>query len=164
MDDTLFLAELQKIERKMMAKALRLTQGCSERAQELLQATVVRAYTKKELFMPDSEFHLWMGKIMKNLFLNEQRSERLRDEYRCLYDTTADDWDFALYECDNQLLLNEVFEQLNGLSNDISVPLSMFAEGYTYSEISQALGVPMSIVRNRIRAARLILKQVFVGE
>ena len=72
MDDTAFLFELSRVENKSMGYAMSLTQYCEDDAQELFQATVVRAYTKKELFTPGSRFDLWIGRIMKNIYLNER--------------------------------------------------------------------------------------------
>ena len=47
MDDTEFLFELSRVESKLMSYAMALTQYCIDDAQELYQATVVRAYTKR---------------------------------------------------------------------------------------------------------------------
>jgi DNA-directed RNA polymerase specialized sigma24 family protein len=52
MDDTAFLFELNRVENKLMGYAMSLTRYCEDDAQELFQATVVRAYLKKELFTP----------------------------------------------------------------------------------------------------------------
>ena len=85
MDDTAFLFELSRVENKLMGYAMSLTQYCEDDAQELFQATIVRAYMKKGLFTPGSRFDLWIGRIMKNVYLNElvaaQRNTTFDKEY-----------------------------------------------------------------------------------
>ena len=56
MDDTAFLFELSRVESKLMSYAMALTQYRTDDAQELFQATVVRAYIKRALFVSGTRF------------------------------------------------------------------------------------------------------------
>ena len=58
MDDTTFLIELQNVSSKLNNYAMYLTQGRTEDARELFQATVVRAYIKQKYFTPGTRFDL----------------------------------------------------------------------------------------------------------
>ena len=154
MDDTAFLFELSRVENKLMGYAMSLTRYCEDDAQELFQATVVRAYTKKGLFTPGTRFDLWIGRIMKNIYLNErvaaQRNTTFDKEYS----------PYSSHFIDSRLEFGEVCALIDCLPHDISLPLRMYADGYKYHEIADALGIPMSSVKNRIRAARIHLRRL----
>ena len=155
MEDTAFLFELSRVENKLMGYAMSLTQYCEDDAQELFQATVVRAYTKKELFTPGSRFDLWIGRIMKNIYLNErvaaQRNTTFDKEYSLAHS-------HQFIDC--RLEFGEVCTFIDCLSHEISFPLRMYADGYKYHEIADSLGIPMSSVKSRIRAARIHLRRL----
>ena len=152
MNDTAFLFELNRVENKLMGYAMSLTQYCEDDAQELFQATVVRAYMKRELFTPGTRFDLWIGRIMKNVYLNErvaaQRNTMFDKEYSLAHS-------HQLIDC--RLEFGEVCALIDCLPHEISLPLRMYADGYKYHEIADALGIPRSNVKNRIRAARIHL-------
>ena len=155
MDDTAFLFELSRVENKLMGYAMSLTQYFEDDAQELFQATVVRAYTKKELFTPGTRFDLWIGRIMNNIYLNElvaaQRNTTFDKEYSLAHS-------HQVIDC--RLEFGEVCTFIDCLPHDISLPLRMYADGYKYHEIADALGIPLSSVKNRIRAARIHLRRL----
>ncbi len=157
MDDTTFLIELQNVSSKLNDYAMYLTLGRTEDACELFQATVVRAYIKRKYFIPGTRFDLWAQRIMRNIFLNErlsaQRRVRIEVEY-CREQTTGDETFYHLE-------FHDVSRIIARLLPEFSVPLKMYAQGYKYCEISLALGLPMSTVKNRIRAARLMLRRAF---
>ena len=134
-----------------------LTQYCIDDAQELFQATVVRAYTKRALFTPGTRFYSWIERIMKNVFLNgcvdAQRNmalENVRHSDCALFSSSTD----------NRLEFNEVCTLICRLPSEVALPLRMYAHGYKYCEIAVALNLPMSSVKNRIRAARVYLRRL----
>ena len=156
MDDTEFLFELSRVESKLMGYAMALTQYCTDDAQELFQATVVRAYTKRVLFIPGTKFYSWIERIMKNIYLNgcvvAQRNMML--------DKAHSDYGSYSFCTDNRLEFNEVCTLIGRLPSEVALPLRMYACGYKYCEIADALNLPMSSVKNRIRAARIYLKRL----
>ena len=157
MNDTTFLIELQNISNKLKSYAMYLTQGRTEDARELFQATVVRAYIKRKYFTPGTRFDLWAERIMRNIFLNErltaQRRARIENSDYNYYRT--DDAADALLE------FRDVARIIAKLPPEFSTPLIMYARGHKYCEIALTLGLPLSTVKNRIRAARLLLKRAF---
>ena len=157
MDDTEFLFELSRVEGKLMGYAMALTQYCTDDAQELFQATVVRAYTKRVLFTPGTRFYSWIERIMKNIYLNG-----CVDAQRNMALENVRNYDCALFSSctDNRLEFNEVCTLIGRLPSEVALPLRMYACGYKYCEIAVALNLPMSSVKNRIRAARIYLKRL----
>ena len=134
-----------------------LTQGRTEDARELFQATAVRAYIKRKYFTPGTRFDLWAERIMRNIFLNErlaaQRRARMENADYNYYRT--DDAADALLE------FRDIARIIAKLPPEFSTPLIMYAQGHKYCEIALTLGLPLSTVKNRIRAARLLLKKAF---
>ena len=157
MDDTEFLFELSRVESKLMGYAMALTQYCTDDAQELFQATVVRAYTKRALFIPGTRFYSWIERIMKNIYLNG-----CVDAQRNMALENVRNYDCALFSSctDNRLEFNEVCTLIGRLPPEVALPLRMYAHGYKYCEIAVALNLPMSSVKNRIRAARVYLRRL----
>ncbi len=157
MDDTTFLIELQNISNNLNNYAMYLTQGRTEDARELFQATVVRAYIKRKYFTPETKFDHWAQRIMRNIFLNEQIAAQRR--------ARIENADYNYYRTDDAadalLEFHDVSRIIARLPPEFSTPLKMYAQGYKYCEIALALGLPMSTVKNRIRAARLLLKMAF---
>ena len=157
MNDTNFLIELQNVSSKLNNYAMYLTQGRTEDARELFQATVVRAYIKRKYFTPGTRFDLWAERIMRNIFLNErlaaQRRARIENADYNYYRT--DDAADALLE------FRDIARIIAKLPPNFSTPLIMYAWGYKDCEIALTLGLPLSTVKNRIRAARLLLKKAF---
>ena len=156
MDDTTFLLELSRVEGKLMSFAMTLTGHCIDDAQELFQATVVRAYMKRALFTPGTRFGFWIERIMRNVYLNESVAARRRAAF-------CEEVCYAYVDSvftDNRLEFNEVCTLIERLPSEVALPLRMYSQGYKYNEIADALNLPMSSVKNRIRAARIYLKRV----
>lgn len=155
MDDTTFLAELQKVTAKLTHCAACLTQGRTGDAEELLQATVVRAYIKRDYFISGTRFDLWAERIMRNIFLNECRlsQRKAATEYLDYYEHISPASNDKLLE------YSDVCRLIERLPSECSAPLRMYSCGYKYCEIAQILNLPMSTVKNRIRAARLLLRK-----
>ena len=77
MDDTTFLIELQNISNKLNNYAMYLTQGRTEDAHELFQATVVRAYIKRNISLPAHYSTFGLSELCETFFLTNvsRRSE-----------------------------------------------------------------------------------------
>ena len=160
MDDTTFLLELGRVEGRLMSYAMALTQHCEDDAQELYQSTVVRAYIKRNLFTSGTNFKFWIERIMKNVYLNDSVTAHHRltvrkEDYSGYFDFTADS-----ILADERLEFNEVCSLMESLPAAVAIPLRMYVRGYKYNEIADALNLPMSSVKNRIRAARIYLKRL----
>ncbi|MBR5335750.1 MAG: RNA polymerase sigma factor [Bacteroidaceae bacterium] len=161
MDDKDFLFELGRVEDKLMAYAMALTRYSVDDARELFQATVVRAYIKRELFAPGRRFGFWIGRIMKNVYLNEFVSVRCR-EFIPNDGVLSDSLDFLLYtSCiEDTLELSEVCSLIGRIPSEVSLPLIMYAHGYKYCEIADALNIPIGSVKRRINTARKHLRRL----
>ncbi len=140
--------------------ALRLTRNGDD-ANDLVQETLVKAYTNREKYSDGTNLKAWLFTIMKNTFITQYQRMLRRKTF---IDTT-----------DNLHYINSSEAiQLNGgersfVHEDISmalahteemyrVPFLLYFEGYKYHEIAEELNLPIGTVKNRIHIARKTLK------
>lgn len=127
-------------------------------AKDLYQNTILRALERWECYRPGSNIRAWATTVMYRLFVAGLRSAASRE--RCL----------ARYsERNTQTHRPPVVER--GASLEFldallgSVPegaremILMLAQGYRYTEIADAFGLPVGTVKGRIHLARRRLRE-----
>ena len=135
-----------------------LTRG-ADRADDLVQDTLVRALTKGHLWQPGTDIRAWLFTIMHNQYVNMVRRE-MRDSATVdleqlsstLVATTDPTVGRQLVELDRALarLPDEQRE----------VILLVGLEGMAYESAAQILGVPIGTVRSRLSRGRDSLRQL----
>ena len=132
--------------------ALSLTTN-SERADDLLQETFLKALTYRDKFRPDTNFKAWMYTIMKNTFINDyRRSVKTKKKF----DGTSNDFhlifskDKVYPSPDSFYSTKEINNKIDGLEKEYKVPFTMFLDGYKYKEIADKLELPLGTVKSRI--------------
>lgn len=140
--------------------ALKLTKD-REDANDLLQETIVKAYTNREKFAEGTNLKAWMYTIMKNTFItNYQRMMR-----RNTFIDTTDNLHF-INSSDSQITnkaingfaMDDISEAIENLQDVYKVPFMMHFTGFKYHEIAEKLEIPIGTVKNRIHIARKELK------
>lgn len=132
--------------------ALKLTRNVSD-ADDLVQATILRALEKSHLFETGTNLFRWMSKIMYNLFISSYRR-------RVKFETQYDPESFIALERvesvqDSQIEFKQVEEAMEHLSKDHREILIMICiQGMPYAEVSEELGIPVGTVRSRLSRAR----------
>lgn len=132
--------------------ALSLTTN-SERADDLLQETFLKALTYRNKFRPDTNFKAWMYTIMKNTFINDyRRNVKIKKNF----DGASNDFhlnhskDYAYPAPDSFYSTKEINENIDALESEYKVPFTMFLDGYKYKEIADELELPLGTVKSRI--------------
>lgn len=132
--------------------ASKLAQNAAE-ADDLLQATLLRALEKKHLFQTDTDLFKWTSKIMFNLFVTDYRRKQR-------FETQYDPESYIISQSINasqdvQMELADVERAMAELSDDHRDILVMVgAQGMSYQEVADALKVPVGTVRSRLSRAR----------
>lgn len=140
--------------------AIRLTKDKDD-ALDLLQETVLKAYSNREKFAEGTNLRAWLYTIMKNTFItNYQRMVRRN--------TFIDNTDNLHYinSSDNiienlaysSFALKDINEAIETLDETYRTPFLMHFRGYKYYEIADKLAIPIGTVKNRIHIARKELK------
>jgi RNA polymerase sigma factor (sigma-70 family) len=151
---------LNKISSSLKPFALRLTKD-DEAANDLLQETVLKAFTNREKFTDGTNLKAWLYTIMKNTFItNYQRMVR-RNTF---IDTTENLHYINSSENISENLayssfaMKDINKAIKKLDDAYRVPFMMHFRGFKYHEIAEKLQIPIGTVKNRIHIARKELK------
>jgi RNA polymerase sigma-70 factor (ECF subfamily) len=160
MTATEFGYALHKIAHSLKPFALKLTKDMEE-ANDLLQETVLKAFTNRDKFTEGTNLKAWLYTIMKNTFItNYQRLVR-----RNTFIDTTDNLHY-INSSDNLIgntaystfALEDIYRAIDKLDEPYKRPFLMHYRGFKYYEIAERLGIPIGTVKNRIHIARKELK------
>ena len=135
-----------------------LTRG-ADRADDLVQDTLVRALTKGHLWQPGTDIRAWLFTIMHNQYVNMVRRE-MRDsatvDIEQLSSTLVATTDPTV---GRQLVeLDRAFARLPDEQREVILLVGL--EGMAYESAAQILGVPIGTVRSRLSRGRDSLRQL----
>jgi RNA polymerase sigma-70 factor (ECF subfamily) len=141
--------------------ALKLTKDVEE-ANDLLQETMLKAYTNRDKFAEGTNLKAWLYTIMKNTFItNYQRLVR-----RNTFIDTTDNLHYL--NSPNNVTQNQAYAgfamddmttAIEKLEYAYKTPFMMHYRGFKYHEIADRLNIPIGTVKNRIHIARKELKK-----
>ncbi|MDQ1086548.1 MULTISPECIES: RNA polymerase sigma factor [unclassified Siphonobacter] len=155
-----FTHHVGHVSKSLRPFALRLTKDVEE-ANDLLQDTLLKAFTNRDKYADGTNIKAWLYTIMKNTFItNYQRMVRKNT----FIDTSDDLYYLNSLESstDNQAYSTFALEDINAaihvLDDSHKTPFMMYFQGYKYHEIADRLQIPIGTVKNRIHLARKELK------
>jgi RNA polymerase sigma-70 factor (ECF subfamily) len=143
----------------------RVLTGDANRADDLVQDTLARAWEKRRLWREGSDLRAWLFTIMHNVHVNQVALAR-RDAANVSLDADGGAaWQPPVRA--NQLdrvELMEIAEQLANLSADQREVLMLAAvEEMRYEDIANVLSIPIGTVMSRLSRARDKLRRL-LGE
>jgi|TARA_R110002096_G_scaffold29439_1_gene88550 RNA polymerase sigma-70 factor (ECF subfamily) len=155
-----FSYSLTKLSTSLKPFALKLTRDMDD-ANDLLQDTMVKAFTNKDKFTDGTNLKAWLYTIMKNTFItNYQRMIR-----RGTFVDTTENLHFlnsgsAVIENGvfGDFTMKDITKAIDNLDEVYKSPFLMHYRGFKYHEIAIKLNIPIGTVKNRIHIARKILK------
>jgi RNA polymerase sigma-70 factor (ECF subfamily) len=136
--------------------------GDRDRADDLVQDTLERAWSSFSMWQKRSNIRAWMFGIMHNRFIDDLRAQHSRPE-----DYAGDD----LPEVSQRPLQADVLE-LRDLNNALQrlptshreVLLLVGVEELRYEEVSTVLNIPIGTVMSRLSRARARLREELQGQ
>lgn len=132
-----------------------------ERADDLVQDTLERAWGRFALWQRRGEVRAWMFGIMHNLFIDRLRTQRSSPE-QSAGDALAEASDRATQS--DRLEVRDLDRALQRLTPEQrSVLLLVGVEGMSYQEVAGVLGVPMGTVMSRLSRGRERLRAELEG-
>lgn len=151
--------------------ALRMTRNPAD-AEDLLQETYIKAYTKFDTFTPGTNLKAWLYRIMTNTFINGYRKTQRQPQQTSADEIT--DWQLlSMANHDSQGLQSAEMEALQQLPNqaiadafsELSDDYRMVVfyadvEGLPYKEIAEILDVPLGTVMSRLHRGRKKLREL----
>ena len=138
-----------------------LTGGNPENADDLVQDTLERAYSKWNLFRVGAKLRPWLFSIMHNVFINEIRRPGSR--------LTTESMDEMLEigmpaPQENHVRVCEVLTAVGRLAPELREVLVLVSvEEFSYAEVAKILDIPTGTVMSRLFRARAQLR-VLTGE
>jgi RNA polymerase sigma-70 factor (ECF subfamily) len=142
----------------------RVLTGDVNRADDLVQETLARAWEKRRLWAAGSDLRAWLFTIMHNVFVN-QRALALREKMQVSLDGGEGDaaWQIPVRAGQyTRVELTELMQHVGRLPVDQREVLLLAAvEELRYEEISIALGIPIGTVMSRLSRAREKLRNAF---
>jgi RNA polymerase sigma-70 factor, ECF subfamily len=130
-------------------------------ADDLVQDTLERAWSKLHLWQRGSDMRAWMFSIMHNTFINHIRKKQL-------ITTSMDDEALDI----SVSATHESFLEMRDLASSIGklpheyreVVLLVGLEQMQYEEVAQVLGIPLGTVMSRLSRGRERLRTIMAGE
>jgi RNA polymerase sigma-70 factor, ECF subfamily len=124
-------------------------------ADDLVQETIIKAWTNIEKFQPGTNLRAWLFTILRNTFFSVKR-KRKREvpdpegiHASKLYEKPAHDGRLAF----NDFL--RVFHRLSPEHREVLILAG--ASGFSYEEVAEMTGVAVGTVKSRVNRARIRL-------
>ena len=126
-------------------------------ADDLVQATCLRALERSAQYEPGSRLDRWLFAILHSIWLNDLRASRTRQGRGWIDAETTLAFD-GVGQMEATVLTRQVLEQISGLPEaQRETLLLVYGEGLSYREAAEILEVPVGTVQSRLAAARLTL-------
>ena len=156
---TRFAREAEPLFDVLMRGARRLTRSNAD-AEDLLQDTLLHAYTGFHTFQQNSNIKAWLFRILYNRWVSTYRSKQSRP-LEVLTDelTERDLADSAETEALNALPDNEIKAAMDALPEGFRTAVYYAdVQGYTYAETAAILNIPHGTVMSRASRGRQRLR------
>lgn len=138
--------------------ALHLTGNIPD-AEDLVQATVLCALEKKDMFRDDSNLQGWTSKIMFNLFVSEYRRKKKFD----IKDDPENHINARTIEpAQNHIVeVNQMVNALQLLPDSQKEIITLICvHDLQYQDAAEQLSIPIGTVRSRLARARINLRNI----
>jgi RNA polymerase sigma factor (sigma-70 family) len=155
-----FTYSIDRLSKSLRPFAMRLTKDIED-ANDLMQETMMKAFTNRDKYADGTNLKAWMYTIMKNTFItNYQRLVKRKTfidttdnlHYINSRDSITDNLAYSGFT------LRDINQAIAKLDEVYQVPFIMYFRGYKYHEIAEKLNIPIGTVKNRIHIARKELK------
>ena len=125
-----------------------------ETAEELVQATCLRALERADQYQPGTRLDRWLFSILHSIWINDLRARRIRLGEGQVDAETALVFDGA-HAIETNILADQVLARIGRLPDaQRETVLLVYGEGYSYREAADLLGVPIGTIMSRLASAR----------
>lgn len=134
--------------------------GVRDVADDLVQATCLRAIERADQFQPGSKLDRWLFSILRSIWFNELRARRVREGGGLIDASEALVFDGA-GQMETNIVASQVLKAVGQLPEaQREAVLLVYAEGQSYAEAAAIMDVPIGTVMSRLAAARLAIAKM----
>ena len=150
--------ELQGLRDRLWRFCLMRTGGNRPDADDLFQATALRAIEKAHQFEPGTRFDNWTFTIAVSIWRNELRSRSVRTG-KGVEDAAELDLGSDSNVTETNIFTSQVLTRVAALPDGQRMAvLIVYVEGHSYREAADILEIPIGTIMSRLAAARQTLK------
>ena len=132
-------------------------------AEELVQATCLRALQREHQFQPHTRLDSWFYRIAQTIWFNQRRASNVRGPAHELGPDNVELVDQSM-SAELNLYHRQVLSAVMALPGPQRIAVVLvYVEGYSYKEAADHAGVPIGTIMSRLAAARMrlaILKDI----
>lgn len=132
-------------------------------ADDLVQETVYKALKNMDKFKKGTNLKAWLSTILRNNFINEYRK---KSKYFNTDNIVSFVGNKEKYRGSNNgyimMQVEFINQAIDELPMSLKEPFMLCYEGFSYTEISEKLELPLGTVKSRIFHARTKLKEKLV--
>lgn len=160
-----FKKMVQKEAKPLRHYAYQLTRNVED-TNDLVQETMLKAYTYQDKFENGTNLKGWLYTIMKNTFINNYRRMVKRNTF---IDQTDNDFyldsvaPLVKNEGEQGFLRKDIETAIGELPVNLQKPFTMNVKGFKYHEIAEILNIPIGTVKTRIFVARRQLRDALAS-
>lgn len=125
-------------------------------ADDLASETILRALDNQEKYNPDYRFTTWVSAIMKNTYITEY-NRRLCVSFDEFQEYSHSTLDMGVEETFCVRNIRDTIHRLARKSINMEC-LQYYADGYSYQEIADIVGISIGTVKSRIANGRKMLR------
>ena len=154
-------SELVSRYKKLVYKVVYKYAGDSSEADDLSQEVFIRIYKSLGSYNPEYKFSTWCVKIATNLCLDQKRKNKMAFIPIEAIENVSRQEDTPEMRYVKKEGITGLWRAVASLPEKYRQPMLLYhKKGASYKEIAQILDEPMSIVKNRIYRARIMLKEI----
>jgi RNA polymerase sigma-70 factor (ECF subfamily) len=134
----------------------------SDQASDLVQDCLERALSRASLYQPETDLRAWLFTMMRNLFINQKRSEKRAREYgeRIKMDGIAVERPRQI----DRLMLSELSSAIDQLGSSERQAIRLLAVlNYSYEDAAKQTKLPIGTLKSRLSRGRSRLREMLEG-
>lgn len=135
--------------------------GNVDRADDLAQETMLKAWAARHLYQAGTNFKAWTFTILRNQFYSEARRDRFRGDY---VEGMADRILHSPASQEHAVELGDVLRALSMIPARYREALILVSVGsLAYEEVADICGVAVGTIKSRVSRARAMLSQTIAS-